>query len=199
MYNKKSPPNETIKPLSPFTPTSFSFPLNQLFLTFFFQNAFLVHTSPLDVFYFHRYICSNLRMSRNFTKMTYKTEQRNLLLNFLKNSPDVCFTAKQISDALKNENISKSAVYRNLSELEKEEKIKRITKQNSKESFFQFLDTENCRNHIHLSCLNCGKIFHLENSTAQRLILNLEDAQGFEIDKEKSTLYGICKDCATRN
>lgn len=137
-------------------------------------------------------------MSRNFTKMTYKTEQRNLLLNFLKNSPDVCFTAKQITDALKNENISKSAVYRNLSELEKEEKIKRVTKQNSKESFFQFLDTENCRNHIHLSCLKCGKIFHLENSTAQKLISNLEDAQGFEIDKEKSTLYGICKDCVKK-
>lgn len=137
-------------------------------------------------------------MSRNFTKMTYKTEQRNLLLNFLKNTPDVCFTAKQISEALKDSNISKSAVYRNLAELEQEQKIKRTTGK-SRESFYQFLDTENCRNHIHLSCIKCGKIFHLENSVAQSLVSNLEITEGFEIDKEKTTLYGICKICNQKN
>lgn len=127
--------------------------------------------------------------------MTYKTEQRNLLLNFLMQNPDKMFSEKQIETALSNQNISRSAVYRNLAELENENKIRRISVSGSREVFYQFYDIQSCKNHIHLSCKKCGKIFHMENQLADSFINQINSSQGFEINKAETTLYGLCSLC----
>ena len=57
----------------------------------------------------------------------YKTEQRTILLDFLKSHPDKMFTTKQIEEALAQKNISRSAVYRNIAILESENKIKTVS------------------------------------------------------------------------
>lgn len=128
--------------------------------------------------------------------MIYNTEQRNFLLSFLEKNPDTMFSAKQITEALVDKNISRSAVYRNLADLEKDGKIKRCSKAESRETYYQFYDLQSCRNHIHLSCTKCGKIFHMENKVADNLITDVEETEGFEISKGETTLYGVCKDCA---
>ena len=131
--------------------------------------------------------------------MIYNTEQRNLLLTFLKENPDKKFSAKEIEQALKDKNISRSAVYRNLADLEAEGKIKRYSKTGSRETFFQYYDLQCCKTHIHLSCIKCGKIFHMENNIADLLINNVEEQEGFEIDKGETTLYGVCKNCSNES
>jgi len=131
--------------------------------------------------------------------MTYNTEQRSVLLSFLTENPDKTFSAKEIAQALAGKNISKSSVYRNLAELEAEQKIKRVTKTGSKESFYQFFDNSECKNHIHLSCTKCGKIFHLESEQTEKLVNEVELADGFEISRAETTLYGVCKDCGIKN
>lgn len=127
--------------------------------------------------------------------MVYSTEQRNILLSFLSKNPDKIFSVKQIESGLSGKGISKSAIYRNLAELESEEKIRRCSKSGSREMFYQFYDCQVCRSHIHLSCSKCGRIFHMEDDKAQKLILELEQTEGFEINKGESTLIGICKKC----
>ncbi|MCR4823198.1 MAG: transcriptional repressor [Treponema sp.] len=127
--------------------------------------------------------------------MTYNTEQRSALLAFLTENPDKTFSAKEIARALEGKNISKSSVYRNLAELESEEKIKRVTKAGCHESYYQFYDNKTCKNHIHLSCTKCGKIFHLEKEETEKLVNAIEAADGFEISRSETTLYGLCKDC----
>lgn len=127
--------------------------------------------------------------------MTYNTEQRSALLSFLTENPDKTFSAKEIAQALAGKNISKSSVYRNLSELESEQKIKRVTKSGSKESFYQFYDNSECKNHIHLSCTKCGKIFHLESAQTEKLVSEVEATDGFEISRGETTLYGTCREC----
>lgn len=131
--------------------------------------------------------------------MTYNTEQRNLLLNFLQSKADTMFSAKEIADSLQHEKISRSAVYRNLADLEAEGKIKRCTREGSRESLYQYYDLQKCRDHIHLSCTACGRIFHMENTVTQKLMSALEDTEGFEINKGKTTLYGLCKECQCQN
>lgn len=131
--------------------------------------------------------------------MTYNTEQRSALLSFLNENPDKTFSAKEIAQALAGKNISKSSVYRNLAELESEQKIKRVTKAGSKESFYQFYDNSECKNHIHLSCIKCGKIFHLESAQTEKLVSEVEATDGFEISRGETTLYGTCKECIIQN
>ena len=72
----------------------------------------------------------------------YKTEQRTILLDFLKSHPDKMFTTKQIEEALAQKNISRSAVYRNIAILESENKIKRCAKNGNREVFYQFFDLQ---------------------------------------------------------
>lgn len=72
--------------------------------------------------------------------MIYSTEQRNILLSFLSENPDKMFSARQIESGLAGKGISKSAIYRNLAELEAEEKIRRCSKPGSREMFYQFYD-----------------------------------------------------------
>ena len=144
------------------------------------------------------FIKDDLRISRKFKIMIYNTEQRNFLLNFLRQNPDKMFSAKQIEAALSDKRISRSAVYRNIAELENDGKIKRCTKAGCRESLYQYYDTQDCRNHIHLSCTKCGKIFHMENSVADNLINDVETTEGFEISKGETTLYGKCRDCSDK-
>ena len=58
----------------------------------------------------------------------YNTKQRRALLAFLEEHPDELLTARQMADALAEKQISLSAVYRNLAQLEAEEKVRRSAK-----------------------------------------------------------------------
>ena len=56
----------------------------------------------------------------------YMTKQRKALLSFLSAHADEKLSARQIAQTLSGEGISISAVYRNLSALEQEGKIRRV-------------------------------------------------------------------------
>ena len=55
----------------------------------------------------------------------YITKQRKLLLSFLENHVDSQLSTSQIANELKDDSISVSSVYRNLSDLELEGKVRR--------------------------------------------------------------------------
>lgn len=127
--------------------------------------------------------------------MTYKTDQRNILLEFLQKNPDKMFSEKQIEEILSSKGISRSALYRNLQALEMNGKIKRCTKTGSREIFFQYVGLQDCKSHIHLSCTKCGKIFHMESEIANSIKNNVALSQGFSINLGETTIYGTCKTC----
>lgn len=123
------------------------------------------------------------------------TKQRKALLNYLSMHADERLSAKQLEDALKSEGISISAVYRNLSELEREGKVRRVNNSGSREVFYQYTDGAHCKDCLHLSCEKCGKTYHMNSAVAQTLIENLVQSDEFTIDKANTVLYGVCGDC----
>lgn len=125
----------------------------------------------------------------------YMTEQRRKLIDFLDSNPDKQFSAKDIFRALANENISESAVYRNLSRLEKAGIISRCVKDGKREIYYSHSGAECCKEKIHLTCTKCGEIFHMDNAVSERFLNEVVCANGFSIDKCKSVIYGVCKDC----
>ena len=66
---------------------------------------------------------------------SYSTQQRKALLAYLSRHPDELLSARQIADALADEKISLSAVYRNLAQLEAEEKVRRSSKSGTERAF----------------------------------------------------------------
>ena len=84
---------------------------------------------------------------------TYKTEQRERLMDFLQHNPDRQFSARQIADSLSEPKISLSAIYRNLTSLESAGAINRSTREGSREIFYQYIQTERCKGSIHMEFL----------------------------------------------
>ena len=127
--------------------------------------------------------------------MSYNTKQREILLQFFNNNPDKTFTAQQIAQNLKDEGISVSAVYRNLSTLEKLGKVRKTAKSGSREALFMYVDMGKCKQHLHLSCEKCGKTMHLDDKTAEILENNIFKNSNFNVDKTNTIIYGVCKNC----
>ena len=125
----------------------------------------------------------------------YMTAQRKQLFAFLQENPDRQFSARQIADSLSDSSVSLSAVYRNLTYLEEKGLINRFTKEGSRELFYQYIHSEDCRNCIHMNCIKCGRTFHMNTYIADKMLADILKADGFQIKKEKSVLYGICKNC----
>ncbi len=129
---------------------------------------------------------------------SYMTKQRKQLYSFLAENADKRFTAKQAAEALAKKecgNISLSAVYRNLAALERDGLITRSVGEHSREILYQYVHSEGCRGKIHLTCTSCGGSLHMDGAEADRLQKNMEETLGFEIDKSKTVLYGICGKC----
>ncbi len=126
--------------------------------------------------------------------MEYKTKQREILLEFFCDNEDKAFSAEQIFENLENTGISQSAVYRNLRALEDSGKVRKIAKTGSREAFYQYVDLDDCKGHLHMSCKKCGKTTHLEEKEAELLSKVLKNAN-FEIDNDSTVIYGTCKDC----
>lgn len=124
----------------------------------------------------------------------YMTKQRRILTEYLSERTDESISANRIAEALADK-ISKSAVYRNLADMEAEGKLRRVASKGSREIIYQYVDEKKCRDCLHLSCKNCGKTYHMENAAAEKLISSVMQNEDFDIDKERTVLYGICKDC----
>ena len=124
----------------------------------------------------------------------YMTDQRRELLDFFKMHPDVAFSAKEIAEQLPDE-ISLSAVYRNLSWLEKSGEISRSTKEGCREIFYSYVAAESCHGCLHLTCEKCGQTVHMNSVMSEKMIHALNESDGFFVNQKKTVLYGICSKC----
>lgn len=125
----------------------------------------------------------------------YDTRQRDVLIEFLDHHPDELLSVRQVADTLSQKQISLSAVYRNLSQLEEEGVIRKSVKQGSREAFYQYMGAPACKNHLHMSCTCCGKTFHLAENHTMHLKQALCLEEGFQLDILNTVLLGVCEDC----
>ncbi len=125
----------------------------------------------------------------------YMTKQRKILLRYFNEHIDEPISAQQLSAALAKHSISLSTIYRNLAALEKDGKLQRIGKKESRKAYYRYKAFDECRECLHLSCKKCGKTFHLNHTGANKIIDTLSDTENFSLDKSDTILYGICGDC----
>ena len=128
----------------------------------------------------------------------YSTKQRKLLLSLLYNNADRPLSASDIAKLLTNEGISLSAVYRNLSDLEKDGKVQRLTVGGKNKVYYRYTGAKECEKHLHLSCFKCGKTFHMDTPLTNTVINDVFEGSDFKIDSASTVLYGICKKCMER-
>ena len=63
---------------------------------------------------------------------------------------------------------------------------------------YQYVEQgKGCCDHLHLQCVKCGRIYHLDCAFMKEISEHIEKDHGFELQCRNSVLYGICKDCKT--
>lgn len=129
----------------------------------------------------------------------YKTHQREVLLAYLAQSGDMQYSMDELVQGLSSiygENApGKSTVYRLINKLVEDGTVKRFEKNNSKQFVYQIAGGEECHHHLHMKCLQCGRLLHMEHELSKELIELIYGDSDFAVDQEQTTLFGRCKEC----
>lgn len=127
----------------------------------------------------------------------YETKQRKRILAVLREHTDQQFYIEDLEEALKEEGeISRSAIYRNIKQMVEEGVIKKYASNKGRKYLYQYFENEVCLGHIHVKCLRCGKIYHVNHQVSRLISEEIFNSLHFKIDKGESVLYGICNECA---
>lgn len=124
--------------------------------------------------------------------MNNYSKQREIILEALKNTK-IHPTAEEIYNlvTIKHPKISRSTVYRNISILVENNKIRKITTSMGPDRFDYIFE-----NHHHAICERCGKVcdflYDFEKENFQNII---KEQTGVTGDVDSITFFGICEKC----
>ena len=117
--------------------------------------------------------------------------------DMLRSKEIVPFVSEIVIEELKGQghNVAQSSVYRLMKKLVDEGLVRRHSKEDSRQYVYQIMKSEECHSHLHLQCTECGKLVHLSHEATKEARQWMQGATGFELDQEKTYLYGRCTDC----
>ncbi len=124
-------------------------------------------------------------------KTTYRTRQRDGILRFFTENPDRCFTAR---DLVGQVDAGEATIFRTLSTLTEEGKLKKFTGGSGESAYYQFNASE-CALHIHLKCRGCGKLIHMDCAFMREILAHFKNEHAFTVDCGQTVIYGLCGDC----
>jgi len=125
----------------------------------------------------------------------YHTEQKKLLLEFLKANSENSYTIEEIIACLGENTIGKSTVYRLMTKLVEEKMVRRTAGDKGRQFVYRIIADDHCRNHLHLQCMECGKILHLDEKISDALLDRVNETKGFSVSEEDTVLLGKCSEC----
>lgn len=129
----------------------------------------------------------------------YNTRTRQLILDYLINNRQHAVSASNILEHLEAQGASPNptTVYRYLDKLAGEQRIMKYVADKGERAVFQYVDEgRHCREHLHLKCVQCGRIYHLDCHFMDEVRVHLMAEHGFTLQCEGSVLYGLCRHCA---
>ena len=129
----------------------------------------------------------------------YATANRKKILDFLKENHNRTLTVADIDAHLKacDSEVNITTIYRYLDKLEKEDTVIKYVAEKGSQATYQYVEQgHNCEDHLHLQCVKCGKVIHLECHFMHEILEHVEKEHGFMMQCKNSIVYGTCKDCA---
>ena len=132
-------------------------------------------------------------------RKSYTTKTRQIILEYMKQQKFVTVSVADIENYLKETGIkaNTTTVYRYLDKLCSEKIIIKYPDLNSDKAVYQFSgENQQCADHLHLKCICCGKVIHLDCDFMEEFKEHLFLDHGFQLQCSGDMLHGLCKDCA---
>ncbi|MGN1482089.1 Fur family transcriptional regulator, partial [Porcipelethomonas sp.] len=114
------------------------------------------------------------------------------------NNKDKHLTAADIINYLNGngKGIGSATVYRYLDKLVNKGIIRKYILDDKVGACYQYIEDNNeCQEHFHLKCIECGALYHIDCSYMQSLDEHILKHHGFKVDSSRTVLYGRCKNC----
>lgn len=134
----------------------------------------------------------------NNEKGAYRTKQREIILDYLKKCQDGHVTIDEVTDHLKNEGnkVGRTTIYRYMEKLADEGFLRKYYIEEGVGACYQYQGEDTaCRNHFHLKCVKCGRLFHVSCDFLQQIEEHVYEHHHFLVDNSKTVLYGVCEAC----
>ena len=107
-------------------------------------------------------------------------------------------TAADVDEYLKKHDseVNITTIYRYLDKLAKDGTVIKYVAEKGCQAAYQYVEPgRGCEQHLHLKCVKCGKIIHLECHFMEEISHHIEESHGFTLQCKNSILYGVCKEC----
>lgn len=128
----------------------------------------------------------------------YATASRKKILEYLKRSGDRTVTAADIDCYLRSsgDEVNITTIYRYLDKLGREGCVMKYAAEKGGQAVFQYVEQgHRCEEHLHLKCVMCGGLLHLECAFMDEISEHILADHGFLLQCRNSILYGICEKC----
>lgn len=128
----------------------------------------------------------------------YTTASRTKILDFLKANCDRTVNVNDIWQFLKEceHEVNITTIYRYLDKLSNEGTVMKYVAEKGNQAVYQYVEIgHHCEEHLHLQCIKCGAIIHLECDFMSEIAEHVKSDHGFQIQCKNSIIYGYCKKC----
>lgn len=129
----------------------------------------------------------------------YATASRKKILEYLKENHNRTLTVSDIDMYLKEcgHEVNITTIYRYLDKLEKEGTVMKYVAEKGSQATYQYVEAgHDCDGHLHLQCVKCGQVIHLECHFMHEILEHVEKEHGFVMQCKNSIIYGMCKNCS---
>ena len=128
-------------------------------------------------------------------KKERNTEQKEILIKYLKENSNEHLTIQKIHKNLKDE-IGVTTIYRIINSLIEKGIVTKIPLENKQGCCYRYDEKdEHCSEHYHLICEKCNNLFHFESKEVAKVEEEAKKDKHFEIDTSRVVFYGICDKC----
>ena len=117
----------------------------------------------------------------------YATTSRKKILEYLMANSDRTVTVTDIDQYLKKHDneVNITTIYRYLDKLANEGTVMKYVAEKG----------NHCAEHLHLKCVSCGCIIHLECAFMDEIAEHVLKDHGFTLQCKNSIIYGLCREC----
>ncbi len=135
-------------------------------------------------------------------RSTYKTKQKELLLDYLRSVKGTHITAGDVVRFFKERgsSIGQSTIYRQLEKLVDEGVLKKYIVDANSPACFEYIEAgSHVKDSVcfHCKCEKCGTLIHLHCDMLEEINGHLFSEHGFKVNAARTVFYGLCDKCST--